>query len=93
MFTKEFVRYVLVSIMVVVAIFIAILLITAVTKGFACAKDIYQLVVVDTLVEPFVGIIAAFVAYSFGRNAAMVLHQRNLMKNNKTANEYKIELL
>ena len=93
MFTKEFVRNILVSIMVVVALFIGMLVLTAVTKGFENAKEIYQLVVVDTLVEPFVGIIAAFVAYTFGRNAAEVLHERNLMKNDKKANEYKIKLL
>lgn len=83
MFTKEFVLYILRAIICVVAVLILALVITAITKGFEETKEIYQLVVVDTLVEPFVGIIAAFVVYTFGRNIARVLHERNLMKYGK----------
>ena len=93
MFTKEFIIRVLVSIMVVVGLLILALVVTAgISKGFEDAKEIYQLVVVDTLVQPFVGIIAAFVVYTFGKNFARVMYLRNLMRYGNSEKDFDMNL-
>jgi uncharacterized PurR-regulated membrane protein YhhQ (DUF165 family) len=92
MFTKKFVFRVLVSIMGVVFFFIVALVISALI-GFEEANEIYQLVVVDTLVKPFVGIISAFVAYAFGKNAAELIRERNRLKYGASPEDSKIDLL
>jgi hypothetical protein len=49
-------------------------------------------VVVDTLVQPFVGIIAAFVVYTFGKNFARVMYLRNLMRYGKSEKDFDMKL-
>lgn len=94
MFTKEFIKNVLLAIMSVVAVFIFLLGLSLLKfEGLEEAKEIYELVVVDTLAEPFVGIIAAFVVYAFGKNVAMVMHEGNLMKHEAEADKHKINFL
>jgi len=80
--TKDFLFRVLTSLVAFVLLFGAILLLWSIKQGFAEVKAVYQLVVVDTLIEPFVAIVAAFIAYIFGRQASEVLNNRNAMKNN-----------
>ena len=87
----KYLGWLVIGYLVVVAVFGIWLAAIASKDGFAALKDVYQLVVIDTLAESFVAIVAGFVAYTFGEFFAKVMNNRNLMIHDLEADKYPLD--